>query len=253
MKEQLREGSVVCLSASKVKTYSQCPRKYYYSYIEKLPKKKWDHFDLGTLCHGALENFHRKYHNDNQEFDLQELMTESFKKAYDKMRSEGTEVSADIVKQAKTLLNNYLRKIKINKIGSDIIQVENEFELPLNEKYNVQGIVDRIDLDRDGIYHIKDYKTNKSDAYMESDQLIIYGIYLLNKKPEIEKFRGSYIMLKLDGSLVKYEFTREDVKKITRKLIEYADCINEEERWIEGPSTLCSYCDFNEKCNNTWS
>jgi ATP-dependent helicase/DNAse subunit B len=58
------EGVELVLSASRCKTYKDCPRKYYYTYKEKLPRKEWEHFDLGELVHGALEIFHKEYKSD---------------------------------------------------------------------------------------------------------------------------------------------------------------------------------------------
>ena len=37
---------LIKLSASAVKSYESCPRKYFFNYIQKAPKKQWDHFFL---------------------------------------------------------------------------------------------------------------------------------------------------------------------------------------------------------------
>ena len=250
---------ILALSASRVKTYQQCPRKYYYNYIEKLPRLDWDHFTLGTLVHGTLEFFHENLRNNLslQENNIKKIMKESFKRSrYNMEKGIGnntpTNIKNETLLEARDLLQQYLDNLLNDGIKSEILGLEEEFEIPLNEKYSIKGYVDRLDIDNDGIYHIKDYKTTKNAKYMESSQLSTYGIYLLNKFPEIKRFRGSYIMLRLNSMLLSYDFTIEDVEKEKRKLIAMADLISEEERWISKPSNLCDYCDFKVVCLNTW-
>ena len=181
------------LSPSRVKTYEQCPRKYYYHYIEHLPRKNWDHFDIGHLAHGALEHFHEKYRDDEHEPDnVAKLMKFAFQKKWDSMEADrSSSLGSNIIHEAKSMLKDYIRSLKYNGIGSKILSLEQEFKIPLNDHYQLHGVIDRLDLDQDGMYHIKDYKTTKSAKYIDAAQLKAYGIYLLDKYPEADRFRGS--------------------------------------------------------------
>ena len=51
---------------------------------------------------------------------------------------------------------------------------------------------------------------------------------------------------------VSYDFNKEDVTKERKRLIEMADRIVEEERWVPKASRLCDWCDFKDVCFNTW-
>lgn len=249
------EGIELVLSASRVKTYKDCARKYYYTYQERLPRKEWEHFDLGELVHGSLEIFHKEYISDEIKPDNPAgLMKTAFQTHQDSIEKEKKILLADnVIIEARDILRNYMLNLKKNGIGSKkIIVVEDKFNIRLNDKYSVQGFVDRLDIDKDGIYHIKDYKTNKNSKFMDPFQLQTYGIYLLDKYPEVENFRGSYIMLKCDGQKISYNFNREDVEKVKKSLIESADQITSEERWVPRPTKLCDWCDFKNPCFNTW-
>lgn len=239
------------LSASRVNTFRQCSRKYYYTYVAKLPRKDWPHFDLGTLVHGSLEHFHENFKKDGDQLNLKKIMKISFKTQKDEMMKEKI-LSNEILLEARNLLLEYLTKMETDGIGSRIISLEEDFDIKLTENINVAGFVDRIDLDNDGVYHIKDYKTNKNGKYMKPFQLCVYGIHLMNKYPEVDHFRGSYIMIRLGGSYISYDFNKEDVEKCKKELIKCASLIMDEGRWIPKPSKLCDWCDFKDPCLTTW-
>lgn len=243
--------AILTLSASRIKTYQQCPRKYYYNYIEKLPRKDWPHFDLGTLVHGVLEHFHEEFKKDGSDLNLKRIMKSSFKTKREEMEKEKP-IADSVLLEARDLLLKYLQKMETDGICSKIISLEEDFNISLTDEYSIMGFVDRVDVDEDGIYHIKDYKTNKNMKYMEPFQLRVYGVYLLNKYPDIDRFRGSYVMMRFDGSYVSYDFNKEDVEKCKKELIKYASRIMEEGRWIPKPSKLCDWCDFKDTCLTTW-
>lgn len=245
------EDVLLTLSYSRKDTYVKCPRKYYYRYIQKLPTKQWDHFALGTLAHGVLEYFHSKFKLDTEKPNLKTLMKNSFKSQRADMEKTGI-LKPEVLNEAYIILQEYLGFMENTGIGSEIISLEQEFNIPLNDKFSIMGFIDRLDIDNDGVYHIKDYKTTKNDKYMTPEQLITYGIYLLDKYPDVEKFRGSYIMLKCNLKNVSYDFNKEDVEKEKKILIECAEKITEEERWITRPTRLCDWCDFKDTCFNSW-
>jgi RecB family exonuclease len=247
----MKDNTKLVLSASRVKTFQTCARKYYYTYIKKLPRLAWDHFDIGTIVHSVLEEFHNTFRDDKNVLDLNGLMTKCFANQKEKILKEKKIKNSTFI-EARDLLKEYLRNLKDKGLGSLILCNEEDFIVQLNDDFKVQGFIDRIDEDKDNIYHIKDYKTTKSNKYMEPFQLITYGIHLSQKFPTIEHFRGSYVMLKFGGMLVSYDFNQEDVEKAKKSLIEYGNLICEEQKWAQRPSKLCSFCDFQKVCLTAW-
>lgn len=247
----MKNEKKLVLSVSRVDTYKKCPRKYYYRYIKRLPTKDWPHFNLGTFVHGSLENFHNGLLK-NASQRRSDLMKKSCDSFYKEMCDNGKVLQSEQAQEAKEMLANYLAKL-VNDPNYEVISLEEKFQFSLNNKLDFMGFVDRLDKDSDGLYHIKDYKTNKSLNYMKPFQLNAYGLWLIKKYPEVERYRGSYIMMRFNGKLMPYDFTKEDVEKVKKSLIESGERILEEERWITKPSKLCDWCDFKETCFNSWN
>jgi len=248
--KQEQPAKLLKLSASRSKTFEQCKRKYYFQYISHLPTLSWEHFDLGTYTHITLELFHRSV-KEEPETPIKKLMSAASSAAYQRMILDNKTLTDELLRNAKAMLSDYLSHIARDGMP-DVMEVEFPFTISLNDKYDLTGVIDRIDRDKDGMLHIMDYKTSKNAKYMEPFQLNTYGLYLLEKFPEVTRFRASYIMLKLGCQPLDYEFTVEDVHKCREKLINYADRITSEERWRAKPSKLCDWCDFKEVCLNSW-
>jgi putative RecB family exonuclease len=241
---EANQPSLIKLSASSVKTYSQCPRKYMFRYIEHQPTKQFDHFDLGNLCHHSLEQFHKHYlTNKYTKASSAKVMSECFAAA----RLEYPDLPNELVLEAKAMLTEYLHTLHTNGMPK-VISCEQAFEFEIAPEVWVRGYIDRIDTTSKGDYRIMDYKTTKSVQYLDSFQLLIYGLWLRKEHPEVTNFSGAYVLLRHKSKLKEYTFSIEDVLAAERKLIDYARTIRTENEWITIPSKLCNYCDFKGIC-----
>lgn len=238
---------ILKLSASSMKTYDQCPKKYFYNYIAKEPRKEWAHFDLGNLCHKALEIFHQIYIKEGtNNKTLSKLMGHSFTEA----RKEFRNVSGNILVEAKELIQNYLKNV--SREGMPLVKgVETSFKFNMEEDIVLRGFLDRVDILKDGRFHIVDYKTTKNVKYLEPFQLLIYGLWLKTQYPHIENFKASYLLLRHGSKLKSYDFNSEDIEKCRKKIIKYAESIStsiNEDVWSPIPGPLCNWCDFQKIC-----
>ena len=238
------QPSLIKLSASSVKTYSTCPRKYYLQYIEKAPKKQWPHFDLGNLCHHTLEGFHKHFLTTKYtKASSGKVMSDCFAKA----REEYPNLLNELVIEAKAMLNDYLHNIHANGMPN-VRFCEQPFEFEIAPDVMVRGYIDRLDITKTGQHRIIDYKTTKSAQYLDPFQLLIYGLWLRREFPDIQEFTAAYVLLRHKSKLKDYSFNLEDLDDAQAKLIEYADTLRTENTWITIPSKLCNYCDFKGIC-----
>lgn len=231
------------LSHSSMKTFKQCPKKYYYRYIERAKTKEWRHLLLGNFCHTALELFHKKYMKSGAPHGLNKIMKSAFQAA----KKEYDSLDNNTLLEAKEMLEDYLKMVKAD--GMPLVkEVERSFNINLGNDVLIRGFIDRVDIASDKRYHIVDYKTTKNEKYLDQDQLLVYGIWLLEEYPEIDEFKGSYVLLRHDSKYKSYDFNSYDVEKMKKKILECATSINGEEIWPTIPTGLCRYCDYCDIC-----
>lgn len=241
--QEALQTAIIKLSASSTKTFEQCRKKYYYTYIDKLPKKHWPHLILGTFCHAVLEMFHKEWIKDKN-LELVSLMSKCF--SIVRRDSEFLKMSSEQLEDAKNMIQDYLFSVETSGMPNTL-SVEESFEIKI-DNYIIRGFIDRLDVDKDGLFHIVDYKTTKNEKYLDNFQLLVYGMAIKNKYPNIDRFRGSYVLLKKGSKMITEEFNIHDILKCEKKILEFGASIQAEQEWKKSPSQLCHWCDFYSPC-----
>lgn len=234
------------VSASAIKTYTQCPRKYYYTYINKLPKKKWAHIELGNFVHDALETFHNRMRDDPlpESGWAQALKEACFAEAPKYALTKEQRATAF------GMLQTYLQKLKENGFPKVLFN-EKEFTIELPGNVVLRGFIDRVDKP-DDIFEIVDYKTGKS-KHLDEFQLLVYALALWHEHPEIKRVKGSYIVLGEGSKVIPYTISKTDTDRCVTEILKVADMIRTDQSWEPRPTRLCSYCDFESACPATKS
>lgn len=245
----LLEQNNLRLSVSKCKTFTDCQAKYKFSYILKLPKKTRDYHILGTFVHKVLEDFHSYYING-----CTEKLHISMQTAYIAAIKEFKEkLTVDIKKEAYEIIDNYLKNITEEKdIIPGILSVEKKFDFNISENVVLNGMIDRVQRDKDGMLHIADYKTTKNKKYLKNDflQLLTYAYVMWSEDKSIQKIRGSYILLRHNCEMMTKEFEIDEILQVKQKYEGYAKMIEEERLYRPNPTLLCAYCDFVDVCKD---
>lgn len=237
------------LSVSKVKTFKDCAAKFRYTYIDKLPRKTWSFHITGKFAHSSLEYFHNFIKN-NDTRPYNEIMTESFKLAAE----DHKEATIAQKKEIWAMMNDYLAKLskdKVNNLLPDVIGIEESFYIDIGGKVLLNGFIDRVQVDSDGMLHVTDYKTTKNKKYLKNDflQLKTYAFVKCLQDPDLETIRTSYILLRHGFEQIVKEYTREEVMKMEQKFLDFADKITEEKLYRPTPNNLCRFCDHLERCS----
>lgn len=242
-------NQLIKLSVSKTSTFKGCKAKYKFSYIEKLPRKEWEFHTFGRFLHRILELFHLAY-LEGAELSHEEVMGNAFNATMEEAEFK-TKITQAVKDEAFSICETYLSIIKANPdVLKQIIGVESKFDFNLNDELILNGMIDRVQLDPDGVYHVLDYKTSKSTTYLKKDllQLLTYAYVIYQQHPEIEKVRVSYIMLRMNCEFITKEFSLKEILTIKDVYEKFAKDIQSEEEYPANPTNLCPYCDYIELC-----
>jgi RecB family exonuclease len=174
------------------------------------------------------------------------IMGQSFKTALGIHKPKMTQGMVD---ECFEMINGYLKLISERGLPN-ILSVEQEFEFPLTDKVGLVGMIDRIQIDPDGVMHLADYKSTKNKKYLKNDwlQLLTYAYVVLQDNPDLEKIRVSYILLKHNFEYMTTEFTAEQIKEVKEQYIKYAQDIISEKEYPANPTALCNFCEFQPHC-----
>lgn len=242
-------GDLLSLSCSKVKTFDSCRKKFYFSYIEKMPKKDWEHLKLGKFLHEIVENFFKR-RMEGDTSPLNKLMTECWKSSLENWKDQ---ISQETKKSCYDMIAGYLKKLQAEEKANalpNVTGVETAFHISIDEKVLLIGFIDRVQKDPDGLVHVADYKTSKDKKYLKNDffQLLTYAYVMCLMDPTLEEVRTSYIMMRHNFEEITKVFSKKEIMSIEDQFLEYAEAIQQEKLYRASPSPLCSYCDFVEFC-----
>jgi inactivated superfamily I helicase len=152
----------VVLSASSLKTFLECKRRYYYRYIAKLqdatiPTQKKDKRDIGIKLHSILNEFYKEQDSIK---DKDDLLLYLQKKLYQESNNDISfrfQVDLWLERLKKFSDNEYERFEK----GFRVYKTEEEIRSNLGD-FKIAGKIDRIDIKENNLYVI-DYKSGKID------------------------------------------------------------------------------------------
>jgi CRISPR/Cas system-associated exonuclease Cas4 (RecB family) len=251
LSERPKADSSLHLSVSKVKTFKDCKAKFRFCYIEKLPRKDWDFHVFGKFLHEVLEIFHGKMIQGSSD-PYHVLMTQSFKLASEHFKDK---LTPDQRKESIEILTGYLKQLDEQQKAGTLptwLAVEKDFYINIDDTVLLNGFIDRIQLDTDGVLHVSDYKTTKNKKYLKNDyfQLLTYAYVMCLEDPKIEKVRTSYILLRHNFETIVKDFDRSEIMNIEKTFLEYATNIKDEKLFRANPTPLCDYCDYIESCED---
>ena len=256
-------------SPSSIKTYKQCPRKYYYSYILKLESPPNIHQVRGNIAHSVLENFFnidtKDMNLENYETELkvkvQQLLLKYWKEYKPKLESVGLTKDKEIYYFEDTLmmLFNWLDLFSKKLLASDgSFQERFEKLIPMrellftSETYHAKGIIDAIEHDENGNVRIMDYKTSATQNINDHLlQLAIYSLLYFDKHGKLPKKAGIYF-LKGKECLIDVD---EKLLTHAKKEIEHVHSMTQTDNinhYPKQPSPLCKWstgeCDHYKIC-----
>jgi len=169
-KEIIQEYSFknIVLSATRLKTFLTCKRKYYYKYIKyikdhEIPKDMPQEYEIGNVVHKALKEVYAK---QNHYTDAQKLQKD-IEKALDEFCGESELDKYLVAMQKKRLQTVVEAEIKRFAKGWKVVATEEYKKAPF-AGMTIEGHIDRIDK-KENLIEVLDYKTGSYTLYNKNN------------------------------------------------------------------------------------
>ena len=243
-------------SNSQLEMYKQCPKKYYYCYIQKIKSQQSSiHLVLGKNIHADLEAAY-KHVLERGKFDHENLRKcEVFEKRFWKEFNASIvplkldEKPEDFIDQGKHLLRQYY-DTNANFFSQNVMATEQSLKFTVGQ-YDFVGIIDRIDKTDKGLVVI-DYKTSSKMPHIqdvkENTQLLLYCEAVRQNYGELPK-KAALHMIKFNHK-IQIDVTEEMVEHAVEQALSDILTLRNDLNFERKPGPLCPWCPYQEICKS---
>jgi RecB family exonuclease len=259
------------LSYSSYHTYQECPLRWKFLYVDRLPETPRGYFTFGRVVHSVLEEIvrplvvptARRVNEGDAQRTLDEwhptgttrppeltLSREEMLAAYDRLWSGEGYTSPEEEARYRVLGRDLLLRYygRLVKERPHPVSVEEHLEARW-DGIPIHGYIDRIDRTSDGGLEIVDYKTSRElsgEDARQSDQLSIYQILVESNYTEPVEGLTLYHLRSLTPHRVPPR-PRTALLALHDRLGAVQDGIRAE-AFEPTPGRQCSRCDFQSRC-----
>ena len=270
------------LSRHALSTYIQCPRKFYFRYIENLTDTKLFpdevlQTQLGNLLHQAMKKLFSEFINKEVSKDTLKNIQSKIEQKCDELLPNNYNIKELLLKeQLKSMLKKFFN-VEINfqtsHFPAEILGIEQKLILQLNT-VKLEGTIDLIIKNDKGIYII-DFKTGdkKNTTYNQIDelfeqnskmeyafQLAFYCYLYCNNFEDNKNVYGENIYLKIYSQANQYELKksketidfRQEMEEFNKKIQEKITELKDDNTFVlTADQKNCKYCDYQLICKRT--
>ena len=243
-------------SHSQLSMYEQCPLKYKLCYRDRIKRDVTTiEAFLGNVVHDTLKKC----------YDMRRatpMSLDALLPCYDDLWQREWNDSIVITRQDTTaddyrahghrMLEAYHKRYA--PFDSDVTlgtEVRVIFSLDDDNKYRLQGYIDRLSRAADSVYEIHDYKTSahlpgQEDADRDR-QLGLYHIGVCRQWPDFRDIRLVWHYLAFDTEL-RSSRSNEAISRLTADTTRIIDKIEADEDFPPHESNLCEWCEYPDLC-----
>jgi len=254
----LRTKMTTLYSHSRLSSYENCKKKFHFRYVLELPaESEGVEAFVGKRVHEVLERLYLFV--EREQLPSLERVIERyyalFDEHYDPERIRIVKAGLDRAHYrelgADCLARFYRRHYPFDADQTLGLEQRVVFPLDPEERYGIQGIIDRVVRARDGAIEVHDYKTGAyvpSQKALDADrQLALYQIGIERDLDEPAPIRLVWHYL-AKGQIRTSTRTPAQLEALRRETLERIEQIEAETDWSATKNKLCNWCEYREAC-----
>ena len=244
-------------SNSRLSAFEKCPLQYKYRYIDRIRTgTEGIEAFLGKRVHETLEKLYRDLLMSR--LTSMDELVDFYHGRWDTEYSDNvtivrTEYTAGHYRSIgdRCIANYYLHYEPFDQSATLGLEERVHFALDPENKYRLQGFIDRLACAGPGIYEIHDYKTGStlpSDQDLGRDrQLSLYQMAVQQRFPDAAEVRLIWHYLAFDQEL-RSSRTDRDLDLHRAKTARLIDRIEAATEYPPRESALCRWCEYRSIC-----
>jgi putative RecB family exonuclease len=243
------------LSPSRAADFKQCPLKYRYRAIDRIPEPPSRTALRGTVVHAVLEALFGLPAGERGPERAAELVAPAWDRVLGEQPEAGEALGEDgseaFLAEARELVAGYYRMEDPTRFDAESCEARVEVELA--DGVLLRGFVDRIDVAPTGQVRVVDYKTGRTPGPLREAtalfQMKFYALVLLRTRGIVPaQLKLLYLA---DGQTLTYQPEEAELRRFERTLSAIWKTIRQagesgDFRPRRGP--LCGWCEFKSLC-----
>jgi len=246
-KVEVFDASTITWSASRLKTYLDCKRKYYYRYIKKLQAKKDDELNEGAFLHSLLDHLHAEKDSYNS--------TEEMQKNIDILLDKLLPYEDAKTNYQKLLWKEKLKgfvESQIAHFNADwkVVEREKEFQTDIGG-LKFKGRIDRIDQNSTHTL-VLDYKSGSTKEAQKSKNIetlndLQMSIYQQMLSTKYQNINLAFVKLFENGDIEEITALEEKNERLSEVIVELKQIKSFVAEKCEDLQK-CKWCEFTLMC-----
>jgi RecB family exonuclease len=240
------------ISHSQIRTYKECPKKYYFAYIEGIKPPSNEKVFLGEMFHAAIEKYFTQKISGSplDEEAAAEVFSAAFDAASMERKIKWQTPRRETKERGLAFLQYFVRHIA-PAIKPLMVEKELSVEIP-GIGVLLKGVIDLVEED----YSITDFKTTTSkwspSKARNSTQMVIYK-YLFDRSfgPVQASLKYEVLYAKNAGNIRHQTFPIVPAADAVEKLLELIGHVVENINggvFYANENPFCRYCEFHGLC-----
>ncbi len=241
------DAFAIVWSASRLKTYLECKRKYYYKHIQKIQAKKDDELNEGSFLHSLLDHLHR----ERESYESREEMQKSIDTLLDKLLPfDDAKIAYQKLLWKEKLKGFVSSQIEHFSTGWRVVEREKEAQGDIGG-LRFKGRIDRIDQNATHTL-VLDYKSGSTKEANKTKNLetltdLQMSIYSQMLSSKYQNINLAFVKIFENGNIEEITALEEKNELLFEYIIELKQTKSFVAQKCEDLKT-CKWCEFALMC-----